>query len=1086
MIHKIICCLLAICIMVTLLPSNPVHTASGGQTALSTHEKGNMRYIVGMVYYDMWRHADGKTWQHGKAPNVGEGVSITPNEYHFSFSNRKVKKVNVYPFYDPNRNLDYFFDSRPWDKENWINYRAAISGDAPTIVKQPPRGIGTSNISIQITVNGILNASKPQDKTDEECAKLGGCAANVLHNRIYFPVVFEIELAGTFTVKHFKQTGESLNHIFPNKTIEMIHGRTYPQNEPPTHRDYTYVGFKKSTTANDPTGSIISGRPWRTNYDVKQLDTYTLHLYYKDNIGNPGGGGNQPNPDPGTGFCSEPSAGRTLTGQALDPLATATIQADDASNAPHSFNVTQGIPTSEHLYGQALGRNYLFTNQFVHMKGVCTYEVPVQKTYTLHWTETETITGPNGQSRQISKPQQATETVSETITINRNYDFWKIDRLEVYELQRAQLKNYALPSGELTLSPAGYTPPDHTAVQQAGIVESPRPRALTLPSESVRGGSSKPSIPSPASEFRAAAEASIGKVNVQNDELTFLGQTIMNGGTHAESAPTPGSIPMPTPIGPRVLYQDSLLIASSNTNREHTPSYGHMYYDLMSSSINGGANKEFPIYGINPVTVHTPVVIYASISDDRAHNQKTRPNPIRSALILDRPFQVSMPTSGPHAHFSGYGNRDYAKYTSLKQVYFPFDVYTASGTFVPKGTWHNIAVNERYTSFRMPVWVDEGDYTVLFRSFAENAPYNGFSTQRKANTDLQHHVAVDMVDVEVIGRVFDFRITDVMDLKWEQVFRKAPGSKEHTGAYYWVGEYGIDGQPRGNQPPYELPIRRGSHAHSGYKNVTVKQGYAFKFDLKTTGNMFAHKDGIRVTPTFYFVDKKGQQRQEVDLYYHTNERYFNRIGSTSDTIKRKVVLDARLRNVPQQTLRDTAAAYYDLFSRQLPLNRDAYIQAALKQAQRDTEVGRYSQQFLPERLRTYIGPTDVPNGVNRARAFGAVQQWYSEFNLPSKIFIVPKGFDLSRQFRFNDSAPFFLRDGYLIINFNIETVRNGDMLHPHLQYIHAPLTNQWKREGFTYHITDPYGVTFALRDGDVMFYHADQFSVDDFSVRGTH
>jgi len=99
---------------------------------------------------------------------------------------------------------------------------------------------------------------------------------------------------------------------------------------------------------------------------------------------------------------------------------------------------------------------------------------------------------------------------------------------------------------------------------------------------------------------------------------------------------------------------------------------------------------------------------------------------------------------------------------------------------------------------------------------------------------------------------------------------------------------------------------------------------------------------------------------------------------------------------------------------------------------------------------------------------------------------VPKGFDLSKQFSFNDKAPFFLRDGFLIVNVDIETVRDGQKGKPHLQYIKAPLTNQWNREGFHPQFTDPYGVTFQLKDGDVMFYRADQSSVDDFGVTGTH
>ncbi|MCP5762555.1 hypothetical protein NL346_28600, partial [Klebsiella pneumoniae] len=78
---------------------------------------------------------------------------------------------------------------------------------------------------------------------------------------------------------------------------------------------------------------------------------------------------------------------------------------------------------------------------------------------------------------------------------------------------------------------------------------------------------------------------------------------------------------------------------------------------------------------------------------------------------------------------------------------------------------------------------------------------------------------------------------------------------------YWVGTKGIDGAARGNQHPFVLPVRQGSYPEDGKKNVAVKTGYHIKFDVKTKGNMFGSGDGIRITPTFYFVDSIGRNRQ---------------------------------------------------------------------------------------------------------------------------------------------------------------------------------------------------------------------------------
>ncbi|MNP09229.1 hypothetical protein D3C76_1013220 [compost metagenome] len=87
-----------------------------------------------------------------------------------------------------------------------------------------------------------------------------------------------------------------------------------------------------------------------------------------------------------------------------------------------------------------------------------------------------------------------------------------------------------------------------------------------------------------------------------------------------------------------------------------------------------------------------------------------------------------------------------------------------------------------------------------------------------------------------------------------------------------------------------------------------------------------------------------------------------------------------------------------------------------------------------------------------------------------------------------------MRNGYITVNFNIETIRNADVTHPHLQYIHGPLDNQWwNMEGFddtdgarNRLTTDPYGVQYILADGDVILYDASKSSYDDYSSHGTH
>ncbi|CAM3282381.1 MULTISPECIES: DUF5704 domain-containing protein [Paenibacillus] len=782
-----------------------------------------------------------------------------------------------------------------------------------------------------------------------------------------------------------------------------------------------------------------------------------------------------------------PQTGSEQQREDMDASAAAVIKAD--ARGAERYDVLKGIPTSESLYVNASAKAYLYKNKFTEIKGTKQYPVTVSRTYSLHWTEY--VSGPpdsGGNPTTVPVSRSATQTVTQNYTVERKFSYWLIDRLEVYGLQRAEVSNYALPDGKVTLQPSGYTPPTVSAshdASPAAHVTDPVYRNVTLPGQSLNGGSSRPAVPS--ENWKNEAEKAVGKIKVRNDSLLFNGQTIMDSRTAEETAPAPGTIPASPMIGQNVLYGSGFVIDSSKINKAAQPSSGTLSYSLIKG-IGGGSNQSFPISGINPVTVHTPIVNRATVSDDQAHNQKTQPTAGRSALILNRPFTVTIPTSGLHRDITGYGNRDYAKYTRDKQVRFPFDVYKADRTtLIPKETWTSIPVGQLQTTFYLPVWVGEGNYEVLFRSFAENSPAS-FTSQPNANLDVNHHVATQVVPVEVIGRLFDFRITDIADFQWETVFRTAKGSATPTGNSYWVGPNGIDGAARGNKVPYMLPIRPGSHPESGKKNVAIKTGYHFKFEVKTLGNMFGSGDGILIMPTFYFVDKKGQNRQPVDLYYHSGNKRFIRIGSAEDTEQRLVTLDTRLRNVPKQELTNTASSLWRLNG--ATGNQTTYVQQFLKDtAQKKIYVGGYGGMLLPPQLRTFIGSMQVPSGVDAARANAAVQLWRGEYSLPAAPYAVPAGFNVAeygRTHKLDDQSPIFLRDGYLIVNFNIETIRNRNTSQPHLQYKNAPLNNQWQKEGFGRSFVDPYGARFSLLDGDVAFYHADLSSYDDFGTGGTH
>lgn len=1075
----------------------------------------NSRYFVGMMYYDMWK---GTTWE------KVDGIEIQPQKhmqgmaeqkYAFSFPGRKIKsiKASVFEIGDlddsSNKNLLYFQKSR---SDQWQDYSKYVSkGTIDNDISFTTSGIGTDTATIPFKINIRLDT---ESGDEEDITKMCGnrCNDGVKGHRIYAPVLFEIQLQGKLEVYYKTTDGKSLNDIFPPRQEDMEVGTEYTF-EPPKDEDYEYKGYKKSTTGDVPSGDMLEGQPPAFTYKGN-FDTYTAYQYYqalepcKEGQTSAENPQCEPEEPPPTGICTwtiePPEVADTQQKTFMSSVASGHILADDLSNDRH-FDATRGIPTSENLYANAWDYSYLFNHTFDNMEGNVKYNCSMSVKYHLTWTNAK------------GRPRSTDETKHYTFDFSLPYAYWQINRLEVLQISGATMENYALPGGSIILSPM-QTPPS-TKLRHSNDEEDHVKPANTVKFSysppTVKGGHSKPTPPNDKDKLRNMAKNNTDDPDVRNDKLdfTFSGTTteVMNGDWVKNEGEAPSEIPDAPLIRPfketkeMTLYKANLTISKTLVNKANTPATGTIYFKLQENQVNGVGDMRYPIHNINTVTVHTPVVNYSEITDDQAHNQKTEPNTQRAALILERPFTVRIPTEGQHLNgssYPGYGDRDYAKYFRTKQVRFPFDVYNEDRTkFIAKDTWIDIPVKQLDTTFQLPVWVDEGDYTVYYRNIAENAPTN-FTTQQDANTQLANHVATDTVDVEVIGRLYDFHLTDIADYNWETVFRTQKGSSQPTGLSYWVGGNGIDGQPRGNEQPFTLPIHAGSHPQQGFKNAAIKLGYHFKFDLKTKGNMFSNLDGIRITTDFRYYKKDGSATVPVDLYYRDAKQTFIKIGSAQDQEKRYTILNERLRNVPEQEMLDTADWKYKTYytPEQLAgVTQEKFETNYINNVtQQKTSVGNFAQLLLPEQLRTLIGPkTGIPTNASATveRANASIQKWYGEYSLPAETYMVERGTDIAEYARkhggLDEKSPIWLRQGYVVVNFNIESIQQGDLKHPHLQYIHAPQMNakkrnQWQMEGFQDQMIDAYDHAFSLQDGDVAFYHAGQSSKDDFGAQAPH
>ena len=757
---------------------------------------------------------------------------------------------------------------------------------------------------------------------------------------------------------------------------------------------------------------------------------------------------------------------------------TAVIAAD--TRGQEAYDVLEGIPGTESLYANAATSKYLSAYTFIKKSGTKVYPVNVTRTYHLTWTEKDQ----DGKE----KPQSKTVPVTRTYYVERKYSYWYIDALAVYGLDKAILENDALPGSSVTLTPAGYTAPTvsyQNSTAEAGHITEPIRKTVVLGSQTINGGTSEPSVPN--EDWKSNAEASVKKIKCKNDSLTFNGQIIMSDAEAEEETTAPNDIPEgQEEIGEDVLYKAGLVIPGTTANEEYSSS-GTIYYKPVvniSNDTSLDTDTEYEIEEINPVIVHTPVVCDAMVEDNRRDNQMITPDVGRASLVLDRPFYITIPTTGSHRDITGYGYRDYGKYIADRQVKFAFDVYkggSTAGTYLPKNTWTTAAEN---TLFYVPTWVTEGRYEIRYRSIAINAAANdGYDmTEDLANLSLANYVAEDSSIVQISGRIYGLNLYDVTDYPmWETVFR-LPDSLKLTGFRYTLGTKNQNGEANGQNPRYTIPMVNGSHPN--YKNQGIlKTGYMTRFSLTTVGSMADSDDYVRIKPKFYFVDKNGQNRREIDIYYtesfNGKEHILVKMGSDHDLKNDKALKtgDPYLA-IPEGELERTA--YYE----------NATLQRWKAQTKK---IYNFMNIMLPYTLRTFIGFADpLPGPVTEKQAASSVQHWYGEYYLPAEVHLVPKDYDVRTYALQNGGLDyhesFWLKEGYIIVNFDITTVKDGEL---NLSYINAANSekgycNMWNREGYQYQKTSNPGISFEFQDGDYVLYYGDHSVKEDYRSSGTH
>lgn len=777
-----------------------------------------------------------------------------------------------------------------------------------------------------------------------------------------------------------------------------------------------------------------------------------------------------------------------------EPNPEAVIRADVRGN--EQFDVEQGIPTTESVYVNATSEEYLYTYQFVKEVVNVPYKVSATKTYNLSWKSWEKIgvdkdTGDDIYD-YVDKSEKSTKTTE--VTVERKVAYWRISHLSVYTLDGVYVKNEALPDNNLYVKATDIDKPNvesKTSSNWQDHVLDPDgyKKNMTLDSENIVGGYIKPSIDS--DDIKDCVEAIVGIPKVVNDKLVFNGATIMDDTETLKEGPKPAEIDESMMCNEDALYMDNLVIPRDKANMEYS-STGKAKYNITTAIGTAGhlpsnLAKLYDIEDINLVTVHTPTICNAQITDLKAYNQLVNPEMNRASLILDKSFTVRLSTTGEHNDYPGYGNRDYAKYIAYRQVKFPFDVYNGT-KYVAAGTW--ITINSDETTFYLPTWVPEGNYEIQLEAPAINCDANnGYDkTEYLANYIIDDYVAIDSIFVNVSGRIYGLTMYDITDYPtWKDVFR-SKDSLTLTGTNYTVGINDQNGLATGRLAKYTFPLVNGSHPT--YETVgAVKLGYCTRFNFTTIGDLYK-EDKVKIVPKFYYVDAKGQNRQEVDLYYtetfEGKRNYMVKVGSDKDKLNTKsYMLGDKYWQVPDIEIAATSYVTGKTI-------KDV-------KAQKDI-LFNFGEMSMSNSFRTYSGTSSytpsktIPSTVDPKTVIQSVQKWYGEYYLPSDVHVLPKGYDLNSFIRDNGAIDFnesiWLKNGYIIVNFEIVTFKEGKE-DGHLSYINKDnalkgYCNMWKMEGSQLVKTDSSGNTFEFKYGDYLMYYTDKTAAQDYISGGTH
>lgn len=824
------------------------------------------------------------------------------------------------------------------------------------------------------------------------------------------------------------------------------------------------------------------------------------------------------------------------------PTVSAVIKADTRGN--EQFDVKEGIPTTESLYANVLTSEYLLKTTLTTVTGVKKLPITVKRTYYFTWTElVNSIIDDKGTIEQIPIARTETSTITKTVYVYRNYSYTYIKDLAYYKIADSILKNEAFLNGEVTLIPKQYSIPKllYTSFGKEDnshiILPTETNQILDLGTYNIYGGvtSSRPSITETETMLTSAANAKVGQIKVKNDTIQFDGITVLDG-TVAEqetSSPNISALKEPKEIKKDVLYSNHLKIPVKCPNNNYLSS-GTISYTPVISFNHLKLPEQYSIKEINSVLVHTPIYCSAMIEQDNSqYVQLLEPELDCIPLVLDEnqttsDFYLSINNKGYHSEKKGYQTKDYKKYLAvnesgekLNQVKFPFDIFIdkendeniLNDVRLPANTWYTLDTLKQ--RMYLPLYINEGTYTIEFRSIANNAEDQLQAVQMNKNEEKEYYVAIDTKKVQVSGRLYGLTIYDVSDYPlWQEIFRNTsmqlkcnniqgnkffPNGVRNNTKYdkTYIYNYTVGNKDRyGNtirNDKYTIPLINGSHPK--YLNQGMyKSGYTMRFSLETIGSVMAQKSAfVNIEPEFFWVDEQGKDRKKADVFYKEtidNKKQLIKIGSQTDNNRQKLqIVGASNLGIPEQEL-IASADYYKIDTIQWKnQNAENYSYGSIhaKLPFRTCSNLIYENQLQSSNIQI----KDIP--ITKEELRNRKQSYYFNYSLPAELYITTYGYpvaEYAKENGLNYKEKFWMKDGYLIVNFKITAINEEGK--EYLSYINTKNNQEyshcsmWQMEGALSQKQNDNGITFSFQAGDTIILPVKLGAADDYQTGGIY